>query len=530
MPKDFDKRENKSNKIKESISEQFKKFNSKKHMVKPVLLVTLLILLQVAFVIYIYNRLSEQRHIVDGTWEILTFVMIIYMINLDRPIDFKVPWIILIAIVPVFGILLYLFLEILPGPKLLKRELNSIKESSSYLLVQDREVLTSIEEEGVNSKIDRYLYQKMRYPIYNSTSCNYFPIGEDYFENLKMDLLEAKEFIFIEYFIVRPGKMMDELLEILADKVDEGVEVKLMYDGMNDYFLPDGFYHFVESLGIEVKVFAPVRPILSTYHNNRDHRKIVVIDNKVGYTGGLNISDEYINEINRFGHWKDNGIRIEGDAVRSLTVMFLNLWNLNSIHRSEYKKYLHTTHKVKSNAFVQPYDDAPNDIENVGENVYVDILNQAKDYVYIMTPYLILSENIKNAIVFAAKRGVDVQLMMPGIPDKKIPFMMGRTYYDTLSSAGVKIFEYVPGFLHAKSFVADGYSSVVGTVNLDFRSLHLHYENGILVYSEDLAREISKDFLETKNLCREMTKDKYREFSWLYRYFGRVLRIIAPLM
>lgn len=531
MQKDNNYKEYKEKKAKVPLSERIDNFKKKKHLVKPILVITLLILIQIGFVFYLYNLASSNKQLLDGFWAVVSFFMIVYIINLDKPIDYRVAWLILIAIAPIFGILLYMILEIVPGSKQLKRRLSGIKEASSYLLPQDENIHYEIENNTkVNSGLERYLYNRAMYPIYKNTSTRYFSIGEDYFDSLKVDLMKAKEFIFIEYFIVRPGKMLDEILDILEDKINEGVKVKFMYDGMNDYYLPEGFKEFLESLGIEVQVFAPVLPILSTYHNNRDHRKIVSIDNKIGYTGGLNISDEYINEIDRFGHWKDNGIRIEGASVRNLTVMYLNLWNMTNIKRSEYEIYLKNYHEVESDSYVQPYDDSPNDGENVGENVYVDVLNKAERYVYIMTPYLILSENIRNAIIFASKRGVDVQIMMPGIPDKRTPFLMGRSYYDGLTSNGVKIYEYVPGFLHSKSFVADDFTSVVGTVNLDFRSLHLHYENGILVYGEDLAKEIKDDFEKTRNLCREMTKEKYKEFSWLYRYFGKMLRLIAPLM
>lgn len=524
----------KSKKEKESISQKFSQFKTTKHLVKPILFVTLLIIFQAVLLFYLYNYISTDRTsrtILDTIWTIVSLVMIIYIVNQEKAVDYKITWIIVIGFAPVFAGILYLFLEVFPGPKQLKRKLTSIKESTSYLLVQDESVHNEIVENNeIDHGLETYLYKQANYPIYKNTSTKYFEIGETYFESLKQDLLNAKSFIFIEYFIVRKGQVLEEVLSILEEKVKEGVEVKLMYDGTNDYSIPDGFKEFIESLGIEVNVFAPVLPILSTYHNNRDHRKIVVIDNEIGYTGGLNLSDEYVNLIDRFGHWKDNGIRIEGEAVRSMTLMFLNLWDLSKKDKSDYEKYIQNKHSIRRNNYVQPYDDSPNDGENVGENVYIDILNQAKDYVYIMTPYLILSENIKNAIIFAAKRGVDVEIMMPGIADKKIPYIMGRSYYEELLRHGVKIYEYVPGFLHSKSFVSDDCISVVGSVNLDFRSLHLHYENGILCYDKEFTNDVKKDFIETRKLCREMTLIKMKEFSWLYRVFGRVLRLIAPLM
>ncbi|EHR34655.1 cardiolipin synthase [Helcococcus kunzii] len=521
----------KEKKAKVPISEKFSRFKTKKHLIKPIMLVTILILLQIAFFIYLSTRYSRSREWMDVFWWAVTLVMIIYFVNLDKPIDYRVSWIIMVSLVPIFSIPLYIILEIIPGAKQLQRRLSSIRQSSNHLLNQDMQLIDKIDyDERFSKGLCRYLFTHANYPIYENTNYKYFGIGEDYFESLKEDLRNAKKFIFIEYFIVRQGKMLEEILEILDDKINEGVEVKFMYDGMNDYYLPDGFKDFLKSLGIEVRIFSTILPILSSYHNNRDHRKIVVIDNKVAYTGGLNLSDEYINHIKRFGHWKDNGIRLEGEAVRSFTVMFLNLWSLTSRELAHYDKYVENEHKAISDVYILPYDDAPNDKENIGENVYIDILNQAKDYVYIMTPYLILSENLRNALLFAAKRGVNVQIMMPGIPDKKIPFLIGRSYYDNLTQSGVKIYEYVPGFLHSKCIVSDDNKSVVGTVNFDFRSLHLNYENGVLVYGQSLANDVKTDFEQTRKACREMSNKKYREFSWIYRLFCRVLRLIAPLM
>lgn len=531
MPKNKNYKNYKEKKTKIPISERFSRFKTKKHLVKPILLVTVLILLQFAFFIYLSTLYPRNREWIDFLWGVITFVMIIYFINLEKPIDYRVSWIIMVSLAPLFSIPLYIILELIPGSKQLQRRLNNIRQSTNYLLVQDNDVVDKIDnDDRFSVGLGRYLYNRVNYPIYENTDYTYFSIGEDYFESLKKDLRNAEEFIFIEYFIVRQGQMLEEILEILDDKIHEGVKVKFMYDGMNEYYLPDGFKEFLQSLGIEVRVFSTILPVLSSYHNNRDHRKIVSIDNKIAYTGGLNLSDEYINKIDRFGHWKDNGIRLEGEAVRSFTVMFLNLWSLTSRNLAIYEKYVSKKHSVVGDAYVQPYDDAPNDKENVGENVYIEVLNKAEKYAYIMTPYLILSENIKNAITFASKRGVDVQIMMPGIPDKKIPFLIGRSYYENLILDGVKIFEYTPGFLHSKCIVSDNYKSVVGTVNFDFRSLHLNYENGVLVYGYNLASDIKSDFEESRKVSSQMTYEKYRQFSWLYRMFCKVLRLIAPMM
>lgn len=507
------------------------KFKRRKHLIKPILVVTFLILLQIGFLLYLYNSLREYVNIYNWSSTGIVLIAIIYIINMDQPIDYRVAWMIPITVFPLFGILLYLLLEILPGPKVLARRLQDIKTKNMKYLYQDELAFNEIKSNKYEDiGLEKYLYETAGYPIYQNTITKYFSSGEEYYLNLLEDLKKAKDFIFIEFFIIREGKMLDSIVEILASKVREGVEVKFMYDGTNDYHIDPDYKRYLESLGIEVEVFAAVVPILSTYHNNRDHRKIVSIDNKVGYTGGINLADEYINEIDRFGHWKDNGVRIEGEAVKNLTVIFLNLWELSSRTPIDTSKYIKTIHSVPDNAFIQPFDDSPNDNESVSENAYVDILNQAKKYVYIMTPYLILSERIRNAIIFASKRGVDVRILMPGIADKKTPYNMGRSYYENLLKNGVKIYEYTPGFLHAKAIVSDDISSIVGTINLDFRSLHLHYENGILIHDKEFALSVKQDVLDTIKVSREMSVKLYKELNIFYRLIGKALRLVAPLM
>lgn len=521
----------KRHEFKEKLDREKSEFKHKKHLIRPIFLVSFLIILQIFLIVYLYSRYAGRIDQLNFLWLVLRVIFVIHIINVEHPIDYKIAWIIPTAIFPIFSILLYIILEIAPGPKQLKRRLAEIKVNNMGILKQDKSIMDEVEKvPKIDYGLDRYLKDIAGYPIYKNTKLQYFTQGEDYFHSLLKDIKDAKEFIFLEFFIVRQGKLMDTLLDVLEEKIREGVDVKFMYDGMNGFYLPSDYKEYLMSRGIETVIFYPVYPIISTYHNNRDHRKIVSIDNRIGYTGGLNLADEYINELDRFGHWKDNGIRLEGDAVLNFTVMFMNLWELAGGSDIDITKYLITDFNFDSTAFVQPYDDAPNDGEAVGENVYVDILNQAKDYVYIMTPYLILSEKIQSAIRFASKRGVDVRIMMPGVPDKIIPYNMGRAYYENLIKNGVQIYEYTPGFLHSKSFVSDDITSVVGTINLDFRSLHLHYENGVLVYDEDFAHILKEDFLETQKKCRHMTMQRYKELNYIYRFLGRILRVFAPLM
>lgn len=506
-------------------------FNEKRHLIKPFIIVVLLIVLQVFLLIYLYRYFGFLEQYIASFWGFLVFIMIVYFVNLDKPMDYKLSWLIPISLLPVFGILLYLILDILPGPKQLTRRLNDIISKNKHILKQDPKVHESIKNHpSINHGLENYISEYAKYPMYQNTDAKYFPTGEEFFDSLKEDLRNAENFILIEYFIVKPGRLLSELLEILVDKIEDGVEVLFMYDGSNEYHLPTGYKSYLEKLGIKVGVFAAVKPILSTAHNNRDHRKIVSIDNKIAYTGGVNIADEYVNYVNRFGYWKDNGIRIKGEAVRNITTMFFYLWNLGTQTDYVIDDYVKDSYKVYSQAYVQPFSDSPNDGESVSENTYLDVLSQAKDYVYILSPYLVPSETINNALKFAAKRGVDVRIFLPGIEDKKIPYAVGRSYYKHFIEAGVKIYEYTPGFLHSKAIVSDDMTSVVGTINLDYRSFNLNYENAILIYDKNFALSVKEDVLSTLDKSRHIGMKEYKKLNIFYKLFGKIMRLFAPLM
>ena len=306
--------------------------------------------------------------------------------------------------------------------------------------------------------------------------------------------------------------MWEKILEILERKVQAGVEVRVMYDGTCAMFdLPYRYPEELKAKGMQCKMFAPIRPILSTHYNNRDHRKILVIDGKVGFTGGVNIGDEYINRVEKHGHWKDTAVMLKGDAVQGLTMMFLQMWNVTE-KEPEYGKYLQKAEKgSQAKGFVLPYGDSPFDDEPVGETVYMDILNRAKKYVHIMTPYLIIDQSMITALTFAAKRGVDVKLILPHIPDKKFAFALAKSHYKELLKAGVRIYEYTPGFVHAKIFTSDDEKAVVGTINLDYRSLYLHFECAAFLYQVEEIAEIEKDFQRTLEKCQEVTLENRKK-------------------
>lgn len=500
---------------------------------RPIVIITILLILQIIIVVLLFTKLRQYFQFTASTWIIITFLVTIYLINTEDPIDYKLAWIIPIVGLPVFGITLYLFLQALPGTKQINSYLKDELEKSSHHMSQNPDTLKKLHDaDNRKASLANYLYRNGNFPIYENTAVEYYSLGEDVFPDMLRDLKAAKKFIFMEYFIINEGYMLNSILDILGEKAKEGVEIFFMYDGSNAYSISPSLRKRIISLGIQVKEFAPVLPILSTYHNYRDHRKITVIDNEIAYTGGINLSDEYINRVVKFGHWKDTSIRLEGEAVKTMTVLFLQLWNLGKRNDVAYSDYLVDTRSVpqSEDCLLIPYGDSPNDGENIGENVYIDLLNQAAKYVYVMTPYLILDELLLNALKITAKRGVEVIILMPHIADKDVPLMIARSYYLNLISAGVKIYEYEPGFIHAKSFVVDDIWSVVGSINLDFRSLHLHYENAVLIYSEKLAFKIKKDFLSSVSLSIEMTREKYLKIPLLNRFLGRILRLFGPLM
>ena len=495
--------------------------------------ILLLLLLQVGILVMVTGLLQE--YIVYAYWAfiLLTNITVIVIINREGNPGFKLAWMVPITLVPVFGILLYLFVELQPGTRLMNRRLLGRVRQMRQYAVQNPEITEKLKEQNPQmANLARYIHSRGGCPAYQNTAATYYPSGEDKFAALVEELKKARKFIFMEYFIVAKGHMWGTVLEILKQKVREGVEVRFMYDGTNTLsLLPYDYPRQLEAYGIQCKVFNPIRPALSTSQNNRDHRKIVVIDGLVAFTGGVNLADEYINEKDRFGHWKDTAIMVRGDAVRSFTLMFLQMWDIDT-RADVYDQYLNIRQPVIGDAsgYVIPYGDSPLDKETVGELVYMDILNTARDYVLIMTPYLILDNEMVTALTFAAKRGVDVKIIMPDIPDKKYAFALAKTYYPELLRAGVRIFQYVPGFVHAKVFTSDDVKAVVGTINLDYRSLYLHFECAVLLYQSQEILRVEQDFQETLKQCREITMDDYRLEKLGTRFYGHVLRLFAPLM
>lgn len=499
--------------------------------------VILFLLIQIAILFSCFRWLAEYMFLVYGGMVALTIGLVVYILNKREDASFKLAWIVPVLVIPVFGSLFYLFVELQIGTKMIGKRLSQLIDETKPYLKQDTKVSASLgKEDALAAGFCNYMNARGGYPTYQNTGVKYLPMGEDKYEQMLIELKKAKEFIFLEYFIVEHGLMWDSILEVLAAKVKEGVEVRMMYDGMcSIILLPYSYPQKLEAMGIKCKMFSPIKPALSTHQNNRDHRKILVIDGNTAFTGGVNLADEYINQVKKFGHWKDTAVMLKGDAVDCFTVMFLQMWNITERQPENYKRYLNKGRdsdfdSLPHDGFVMPYGDSPLDSENVGEQVYMDILNCASKYVHIMTPYLILDDNMINALCYSAKRGVDTVIMMPHIPDKKYAFVLARAHYGELIDAGVKIYEYTPGFVHAKVFVSDDERAVVGTINLDYRSLYLHFECAAYIYRNSVIPEIEEDFQRTLTVCERITQKECREFPLMDKLMGRVFRLFAPLM
>ena len=473
----------------------------------------------------------------------LSVIVSIFIINKQGKAGYKLTWIFLIMLFPLFGGILYVMLNIWSNPKKLRRALNrNIRESTdSFYLPGNRlsELIDTFPDFRTHA---HYLQEFAGFPVYGNTRQEYFSSGESFHIKLLEELEKAEKYIFLEFFILKEGKMLGSILKILEEKAAFGLDVRIMYDDMGCLFsLPKDFQKKLARKRIKSFVFNRFKPIISSLQNNRDHRKIISIDGKVAFTGGLNLADEYINAVERFGHWKDAAIMIEGDGAWSLTLIFLQMWNLGFRKKDDYYSFYpwtaniieHTERGVMEGfekwGYVQPYADSPIEQDNVGEHVYIQIINQAKKYVYINTPYLVCDDNLLSALTLAAKSGVDVRIITPHRWDKWMVAIISRSYYRRLIQAGVTVYEYTSGFNHGKTFVSDDKIATVGTTNLDFRSLYLHFECGVLIYSSETIKDIKDDFLKTVPICKKITlKDCAR--NAFQRIIQDVLRVFAPLM
>ncbi|GFI66189.1 putative cardiolipin synthase YwiE [Lachnospiraceae bacterium] len=492
-----------------------------------------MLIVQVLFLFSIFQWFEEFiPHYLGGT-AVFTLVMVIYLLNSGMNPTAKITWLIVVMLLPVFGVLLFLYTRSDLGHRALKKRVNHIISDTKERIPQKEAVLQRLREENKGAaSLAHYIARSGCHPVYDRTAATYFPLGEDKFEEMLKQLEAAEHFIFMEYFIVDEGIMWGRVLEILAAKAAAGVDVRFMYDGSCEFaLLPHDYPRRLRKLGIKCKVFAPVSPFVSTHYNYRDHRKILVIDGHTAFNGGVNLADEYINQKAKFGHWKDTAVMLKGEAVKSFTLMFLQMWEIDEPEEESARFLSFPAAPVEeAGGYVIPYGDCPLDNEKLGERVYMDILNRSQEYVHIMTPYLILDGEMETALKFAAERGVEVAVLLPGIPDKAIPYALAKTHYKSLLESGVKIYEYTPGFIHAKVFVSDDREAVVGTINLDYRSLYHHFECATYLYGADCISGIEADFQATAAKCRQVTLETCRREKLRVKLTGCLMKAVAPLL
>lgn len=506
-----------------------RKRKKRRNSIARAVFVALSILLQISWLLLIILELNHYSTYISLLTSVIAGVAVVRLYSRQTTSAYKIPWIMLIMALPVMGLSLYLLTQVAWISKGVHRRIRETVDQTQKLLSGDEAVLARLEKENMAAANQcRYLSTYGKSSVYDNTRTKYFGDCADAFEQMKTDLERAETFIFMEYFIIEDGECFRQLREILRRKAAQGVDVRLMYDDIGSIGKASwGYARELNADGIRCQVFNPALPVLSVFMNNRDHRKITVIDGKIGYTGGFNLADEYFGKTKPYGHWKDTGLRLEGNAVQSLTAIFLELWSVAARTKEDIRPYLSPGCTMPRDGYVQPYGDSPLDDEQTAENVYLNLLNHAQKYVWFMTPYLIITEELNRSMALAAKRGVDVRIITPGIPDKRAVYAVTRSYYAGLVENGVRIFEYTPGFCHGKMCICDGKMASIGTSNLDYRSLYLHFENNVLLYGCEAVQEMEQDFTETFALCREVTEN-YR--SRMLRIWQCILRLFAPLL
>ncbi len=491
-----------------------------------------LLVVQVLLVYFLLSSFVSLVPIVSAFSVVLDIFILLGIIKKDEIAAYKIGWIIIILVLPIFGCLLYLLL----GSNLMKdhmrQQISLAHDEATMKLSQDMGVLYRLREQDERVAGCFQYAINSSYPVYENTDTEYYSFGEYMFKDMLEELNNARQYIWMEFFIINENSgMWDQVFEIISRKAKEGVDVRLIYDdaGSMNIFTPQHAIKLRE-LGIKVVVFNPFMPLLSAILNYRDHRKIMVVDGHTAFSGGINIADEYINEDHRLGVWKDTGLRIRGKAIQSYRQIFLETWNAFCLpHERVENDGTPDGDAVARNGFVLPYAAKPLQKDSLGENIYLDIVTQAKRYLYIFTPYLIISDKMIGALQLAAMRGVDVRIVTPGIPDKNLIFRLTRSHYKYLINAGVKIYEFTPGFLHAKSFLCDDDLAVVGTINLDYRSLYLHFECATLLYKTDSLSKLKEDTLNTIAESRLIDiKDCKRGF--FSELIDSILHIFAPLL
>lgn len=496
--------------------------------------VILLLLIQLGVIIYTLVSGSLASQLIGELLTVISIVVCLYIISRRSPGAYKLTWIFMILLFPVFGGLLYLLFAFQSATNALSRRTSKAEEKAKELAtLPETNEGRLIEQMPQYAAGIRYLHQSAGFPAYANTETKYLSPGEEKLPCLLEELEKAEHYIFLEYFIIQEGKMWDSILQVLQKKAKQGIKVRVLYDDIGCFLrLPTDYDRQLKQMGIECQVFNQFKPMLTTVQNNRDHRKIAVIDGKVAFTGGINLADEYINAFEKFGHWKDASVMIRGKAAWNFALMFLQMWQVCTGEDEDYGKYYPWTDEectVRTTGYVQPYADSPVDQEQVGEQVYLHIINSARDYVYINTPYLIIDETMMSALCLAAKSGVDVRIVTPFKWDKRPVHITTQSYYRELLDAGVRIYEYSKGFIHSKTFVSDDAVATVGTANLDYRSLYLSFECGAVLYGTQAVMELKEDYLQTLKHCHEIRPEDCKA-NPLKRLIQDILRLFAPLM
>ena len=495
-------------------------------------IVGFLIAIQLLWFLGFMGFLTEYSVAINLVLKAISVIAVLHLVSKhENPVN-KLAWVIPILCFPLLGGLMYIILYESKPSKRLQRKFQLAEAKIKPFLYDNKEVREKIGQESkiVLSQVN-YLSDTAGFPVYENTETKYYSSGESNFPELLKALQSAEHFIFMEYFIIEEGKMWNTILGILKEKAAKGVLVRVLYDDMGCLMtLPAHYDKELHKHGIECMAFNPFVPFLKVTMNHRNHRKLTVIDGHTAFTGGINLADEYINEINRYGYWKDAGIRLRGDAVWNLTAMFLTTWNAIMPSEDDFESYMPPKQKQYiAQGYVQPYGDSPLDEEKVGENVYLNMIHGALEYIYIFNPYLIIDNEMVTALTLAAKRGVDVRIITPSVSDSKMVYWLAESYYLELMEGGVKVYYYMPGFIHSKCFVCDDVVATVGSINMDFRSLYLHFENGVFLCHNDTVLEVKKDVLETLEVSRLLTKEELHR-NWFLRLLRMILRLFAPLL
>ena len=507
--------------------------NKRKHSTNSIprmVFVGLSLLFQIGWMLLLILKLNEYSVWISLITRILSVTVVLRLYSRQTTAAMKMPWIMLIMAFPVMGLSLYLLIVVFGDTGMTGRRIRRIGQELDSTLEQPEEIPEGIAPHCAVQH--NYLLRNTQAPLYRNTDVRFYAEATEAFEKLKTDLEKAEDFIFMEYFIVSEGSAFREIREILERKAKQGVDVRLMYDDVGSI----GYANFrfakeLNRVGIRCRVFNPALPFLNLFMNHRDHRKITVIDGKVGFTGGYNLADEYFDRTRPYGKWKDTGLRLEGGAVRSLTAAFLEMWQASTRKEENVTSFLNAHCRIpEAEGNVQPYRDDPLSGERAAENVFLNMAGCAVERIWFTTPYLIITDELNRALGLAARRGVDVRIVTPGIPDKKMVYAVTRSYYAGLVRQGVRIYEYTPGFLHAKQCVCDGKIASVGTSNLDYRSLYLHYENNVLFSDCEAVRQVELDFANLFSVSREVT-DQYRAGrKAMPKIWQCILRLFAPMM